>query len=71
VILDLTIRGGMGGRDTVRALLALDPLVKAVVSTGYSDDASLANYREQGFRAYLKKPYAIAHLSEVLGALLR
>ena len=70
VILDLTIRGGMGGVETVRQLLAIDPEVKAVVSSGYSDDASLAEYRKQGFKACLKKPYNIQELKNTLDALL-
>jgi len=70
VILDLTIRGGMGGSETIRNLLKIDPLVKAVVSSGYSDDAAIPNYLSQGFKACLKKPYDVAALSEVLGKTL-
>ncbi len=70
VILDLTIRGGMGGLETLRKLIEIDPGVKAVVSSGYSDDAVLSNYREQGFRAFLKKPYNIEELQGILNPLL-
>ncbi len=70
VILDLTIRGGMGGEDALKKLLELDPGVKAVVSSGYSDDASFTNYQEQGFKAFLKKPYNIVELQNTLNALL-
>jgi CheY-like chemotaxis protein len=70
VILDLTIRGGMGGLETLRKLMEIDPDVKAVVSSGYSDDASLSNYRERGFRAFLKKPYNMEGLQSTLNALL-
>jgi two-component system cell cycle sensor histidine kinase/response regulator CckA len=70
VILDLTIRGGMGGAETIQKLLALDPDVKAIVSSGYSDDAALSNYREQGFRAFLKKPYNLENLRRTLNSLL-
>ncbi len=70
VILDLTIRGGMGGADTVRKLLEIDPAVKAVVSSGYSDDAAVADHLALGFKAYLKKPYDITALNEVLTPLL-
>ena len=45
VILDLTIRGGMGGAEAVRRLLEIDPAVKVVVSSGYSDDEVVANFR--------------------------
>jgi PAS domain S-box-containing protein len=70
VILDLTIRGGMGGAETLQRLLEIDPGVKAVVSSGYSDDAIAAGYEEQGFKAFLKKPYNIEELQEVLNRLL-
>jgi len=70
VILDLTIRGGMGGMETMRKLVEIDPNVKAVVSSGYSDDAVLSNYREYGFRAFLKKPYNVQELQIILHTLL-
>jgi CheY-like chemotaxis protein/anti-sigma regulatory factor (Ser/Thr protein kinase) len=70
VILDLTVRGGMGGLETLRRLVELDPDVKAVVSSGYSDDTVLTNYLEQGFRAFLKKPYEIEDLQNTLHAVL-
>jgi len=70
VILDLTVRGGMGGVEAVKKLLKLDPNVKAVVSSGYSDDAVTADYRKQGFAAFLKKPYNIEELQSTLDALL-
>jgi len=70
VILDLTIRGGMGGLETLRKLSEIDPDVKAVVSSGYSDDAALSIYREQGFRAFLKKPYNLIDLERTLNFLL-
>jgi len=70
VILDLTIRGGMGGAETIHKLLEIDPHVKAVVSSGYSDDSQIASYQEQGFKAVLMKPYNIVELQEVLNRLL-
>jgi CheY-like chemotaxis protein/anti-sigma regulatory factor (Ser/Thr protein kinase) len=70
VILDLTIRGGMGGLETLIKLMEIDPGVRAVVSSGYSDDAALSNYLEQGFRAFLKKPYNMEELQSTLNALL-
>ncbi len=69
VILDLTIRGGMGGIETLRKLVEIDPDIKAVVSSGYSEDAALANYREQGFQAVLDKPYSMSDLQDVLNSL--
>ncbi len=70
VILDLTIRGGMGGAEAVKKLLAVDPRVAAVVSSGYSDDAGIAGYLEQGFKAFLKKPYDVVELRNVLNKLM-
>lgn len=70
VILDLTVRGGMGGAETLRKLLAIDSGVKAVVSSGYSDDTSISDFQQQGFKAFLKKPYDVDELQGVLGALL-
>jgi len=70
VILDLTVRGGMGGAEAVKKLLELDPNVKAVVSSGYSGDAVIADYRKYGFTAYLKKPFDIEKLHRVLNDIL-
>jgi CheY-like chemotaxis protein len=71
VILDLTIRGGMGGEETLRELIALDPEVKAVVSSGYSDSAAISEYESRGFRACLVKPYEVDVLRDVLNVLLK
>jgi PAS domain S-box-containing protein len=70
VILDLTIRGGMGGMEALSKLIEIDPDVKAIVSSGYSDDPSLTNYIEQGFRSFLKKPYNVEDLKKTLSSLL-
>ncbi len=70
VILDLTIRGGMGGLETIRKLVDIDPGVKAIVSSGYSDDNAIANFEEHGFKAFLKKPYNMRELQSVLQAVL-
>jgi signal transduction histidine kinase/CheY-like chemotaxis protein len=69
-ILDLTIRGGMGGLETVGKLLEADPTAKAIVSSGYSDDAALSNYRALGFKAFLQKPYKIEELRATVSSLL-
>jgi two-component system cell cycle sensor histidine kinase/response regulator CckA len=70
VILDLTIRGGMGGYETIRELLEIDPKVKAVVSSGYSNDTVLSDFKTHGFVACLNKPYALKNLQEMLQGLL-
>jgi PAS domain S-box-containing protein len=70
VILDLTIRGGMGGAETMRKLQEIDPGVKAIVSSGYSDDTVVSNYPDHGFAAFLKKPYDLTGLQATLNELL-
>jgi len=69
-IIDLTIPGGMGGRETIKKLLEVDPDVKAIVSSGYSSDPVMANYEEYGFSNVLVKPYLMEELSEKLHQLL-
>ena len=64
--MDLTVPGGRGGEDATRDLLALDPEVKVVVSSGYADDPVVAQYREHGFSAVLGKPYRLQDMSRVL-----
>jgi two-component system cell cycle sensor histidine kinase/response regulator CckA len=70
VILDLTIRGGMGGETVIKALVALDPDVKAVVSSGYADSSAISEYQALGFRTYLTKPYSIETLNYTLNSVL-
>ncbi|MFC1713254.1 PAS domain S-box protein [Candidatus Poribacteria bacterium] len=66
VIMDLTIPGGMGGEEANQRLIEIDPGVKAIVSSGYSNDPVLANFREYGFRGVIAKPYKVRELSAVL-----
>lgn len=66
VIMDLTVPGGMGGKEAIEILLEVDPDVKAIVSSGYSNDPVIANYKQYGFRGAIKKPYRIQEMSEVL-----
>ena len=70
VILDLTIPGGMGGVVTVQRLKELDPAVKAVVSSGYSNDPVISNYEEFGFCGVVSKPYNVEDLGELTERLL-
>ncbi len=71
VILDLTIPGGMGGRQTMEELLKLDPAVRAIVSSGYSNDLVLANYQAHGFRGMISKPYDVADFTDTVERVLR
>lgn len=66
VILDLTVKGGMGGRETVTILRKIDPHVKAVVSSGYSEEPIVANFRQYGFDDALAKPYTCKQLQDLL-----
>ncbi|MCP3921149.1 MAG: PAS domain S-box protein [Desulfobacterales bacterium] len=70
VILDLTVPGGTGGAKTIQELLKIDPKVKAVVSSGYSNDPIMANYESYGFCGVVPKPYTIDLLTEVLYKIL-
>jgi two-component system, cell cycle sensor histidine kinase and response regulator CckA len=66
VIMDLTIPGGMGGKEAMKLLLKIDPSIKAIVSSGYSTDPIMSNFREYGFSAVLRKPYRLQEMSILL-----
>lgn len=66
VILDLTVRSGMGGRECVGEILTLDPGARVLVSSGYSDDPIMSEYRRYGFSGVITKPYDIAELGHAL-----
>lgn len=70
VVLDLTIPGGTGGLDTLGRLRAIDPSVRAIVSSGYSTDPVMASHRKYGFAATLPKPYTPAELARALTSAL-
>jgi len=66
VILDLTIPGGMGGTETITELLKIDSNVKAVVSSGYSENSIMSNYKDYGFCGVVPKPYTKDQIAELL-----
>jgi CheY-like chemotaxis protein len=70
-ILDLTIPGGLGGKDAVKELLRIDPELKAIVFSGYSDDPVLANFEQYGFKGTLSKPFEARALGKVLHEVLK
>ncbi|MBS0633577.1 MAG: PAS domain S-box protein [Verrucomicrobia bacterium] len=70
VMLDLTVPGGMGGLQAMRELLTYDPQVRAIVSSGYSSDPVLANFRAHGFRGMVPKPFRVGDLAKTLRAVL-
>ena len=70
VIMDLTIPGGLGGKQAAEQILSLFPKACLVVSSGYSNDPVMSNYRDYGFSGAIAKPYNIHNFKEVLGSLL-
>ncbi len=70
VILDLTIAGGMGGKEVIQKLLELDPKVRAIISSGYTDDSVMSDFRRHGFSNVLAKPYLVGDLGEALHEVL-
>jgi signal transduction histidine kinase/ActR/RegA family two-component response regulator len=70
VILDLTIRGGLGGEATMRKLAVLDPQVKGIVSSGYSNDPTIANHVASGFVGVLSEPYGVEEVAAVLARVI-
>ena len=71
VILDLTVRGGMGGKQAMEKLKQMDPNVNAIVSSGYSTDVVVEDYVRFGFSGYVTKPYELKTLSKVLSKTIR
>lgn len=70
VILDLTVPGGMGGEEAVREILAIDPDAKVIVSSGYSTDPIMANFKDYGFCSAIVKPYQLEEMSRVISPFL-
>ena len=71
VIMDLTIPGGMGGREAIHELLNINPDVKVIVSSGYSTDPIMSEYWRYGFVQVLPKPYNISELISVVEDVLK
>lgn len=70
VILDLSIPEGMGGKEAIQKFREMDPNVKAIVSSGYSNDPLVTNYNQYGFSGKLTKPYKINDMKEILERLI-
>lgn len=70
VIMDLTIPGGMGGKEAGREILKINPAAKVMVSSGYSNDPIMANFQDYGFCSALVKPYRFQELSKVISQLV-
>ncbi len=70
-IMDLTVPGGMGGQKDIGKLRLLDPDVRAIVSSGYSEAPVMANYEAHGFNGITLKPYNAEELSRALEKVLK
>ena len=68
-ILDLTVPGGMGGKEAINELLKINPKVKAIVSSGYSEDPIMAEFMAYGFSGAIEKPYRVSEVSKILNTL--
>jgi len=64
--MDLTIPGGMGGQETIKKLMEINPAVVAIVSSGYSNAPVMSEYEKYGFKDVVTKPYGVEELAEVL-----
>ena len=71
VIMDLTIPGGIGGKEAVKELLKINPKVKCIVSSGYANDPVMTNFSGYGFKGIASKPYTPTKLMEVINQVLR
>ncbi|MCK5684966.1 cache domain-containing protein [bacterium] len=70
VIMDLTIPGGIGGKEAIKNLLDIDPAAKVIVSSGYADDPVMTNYAHYGFKNIIPKPFTIKNLQMALDKIL-
>ncbi|MFA6810515.1 MAG: response regulator, partial [Desulfoplanes sp.] len=70
VIMDLTIPGGLGGKEAVQELLQMAPEARAIVSSGYAEDPILSHFEEYGFKGMITKPYTMQELQTVLHKVL-
>jgi CheY-like chemotaxis protein len=66
VILDITVPGGLGGKEAMAHLRAIDPQVKAIISSGYANDPIMANFAQYGFSGVVTKPYTVERLQQTL-----
>jgi CheY-like chemotaxis protein len=70
LIVDLIVPQGMGGKEVIEILGKSDPKIKAIVSSGYSNDPVMANYRQHGFSGVMSKPYTVKQLSDAVSQAL-
>ncbi len=70
IIMDLTIPGGIGGKEAVKDILAINPNAAVIVSSGYADDPVMADHAEYGFKGLIAKPYTMENIDKVLKKVL-
>jgi PAS domain S-box-containing protein len=70
VILDLTVKGGMGGREAIQELVKIDPHVTGIVSSGYCNDPEITDFGKYGFSGVVTKPYTMGELGEKLNQVI-
>jgi DNA-binding NtrC family response regulator len=71
VFLDITVKGGMGGKECIKELKKTDKKVRAIVYSGYPEEQVMINYREYGFCSSLKKPFTLDNLKKTLEECLK
>jgi len=71
VILDLEVPKGMGGEETIKKLLEIEPSIKAIITSGYSTHPVMTNFGRYGFSGVLIKPYVLEELAEKLNKLVK
>jgi len=69
--MDLTIPGGMGGEESVKEILQIDPDAKVIVASGYSNAPIMANFRDYGFMGSISKPFRVKDLIRTINDLMR
>ena len=71
VLMDLTIPAGMGGKEAIKELIKIDPDIRAIVCSGYSNDPIMSEYKDYGFSAAIVKPYNIDELSRTMNDVVK
>jgi CheY-like chemotaxis protein len=66
ILMDLTVPGGMGGKEAMQEILEIDPAARAIVSSGYSNDPVMADYKRYGFKAAVTKPFLFEDLQHAI-----
>jgi len=70
VILDMTVPGGMGGKEAVKQILSIDKNAKVIVCSGYSTDPVMSKFREFGFVGKIEKPFTAEQFKKTLNSIL-